>query len=178
MLRQQKQEILLQLQALFCNTAMIVVSRHHGLSVGVTDRIRHHMRQAGVQFRVTKNSLVRLALRDTIFVNLSPLFEQETAVTFSEDPITLSQTIVSCVKDVPQFKVLGGSFAQRVLRYEEIQELARTPPLEVLRTRILYQILTPAVRVASLLPKPATQLVRVIQEPSKRIIRVIGSKEQ
>ena len=178
MLRHQKQEILLQLQALLYNTTMIVVSRHHGLSVEVTEAIRRHMREAKVQFRVTKNSLIRLALKDTIFVNLSPLFEQETAITVAQDPIMLSQVVVNCVKNIPQFQVLGGSLDQRVLLYEDIQELARTPTIEVLRTQILHQILTPATRLTSLLPKPPTQLIRILQEPSTRILRVLHTQEK
>ena len=85
--REEKAQLLSELNELFNGSEVIVVSHYKGLTVSEVSELRDNIRKAGAGFRVTKNRITKLALKGTKFENLADLFTGPTAIAFANDPI-------------------------------------------------------------------------------------------
>ena len=72
--REEKAQLLSELNELFSNSEIVVVSHYKGLTVKEVSELRDNIRKVGAGFRVTKNRITRLALKGTNFENLADLF--------------------------------------------------------------------------------------------------------
>jgi len=70
----EKPILVAELNAVFKTSSLVVVARQNGLTVAEVNALRAKMRAAGASFKITKNTLTRLALKDTQFEGLTPLF--------------------------------------------------------------------------------------------------------
>ena len=83
--REEKADLLSELNELFNGAEVIVVSHYKGLTVKEVSELRNNVRKAGAGFRVTKNRITRLALKGTKFESLADLFKGPTAIAFAND---------------------------------------------------------------------------------------------
>ncbi len=163
MLRAKKEQLVSSLHRTFEGAVLLVVAHQRGLSVADTDALRHEMRDAGATFRVTKNRLARLALKDTRFEGLSDLFSGPTAIAYSKDPVAAAKAAVTFAKKNHGLEIIGGALEGKLLDVREVNALASLPSLDVLRANLLRLINTPATRIAGLMQAPAGQLARVLK---------------
>ena len=96
--REEKAQLLAELNELFNNADTIVVSHYKGLTVEEVSELRDNIRKAGAGFRVTKNRITRLALKGTKFEALADLFVGPTAIAFANDPISACKACVEFAK--------------------------------------------------------------------------------
>jgi large subunit ribosomal protein L10 len=82
-LRARKTEIVDDLRDVFSDAGVIVVTHYQGMSVAKVTELRRGMREAGAQFRVTKNRLAKIALADTPYTSIAELFTGPTAIAYS-----------------------------------------------------------------------------------------------
>ena len=148
--REEKAQLLSELNELFSNAEIVVVSHYKGLTVEEVSQLRNNIRKAGAGFRVTKNRITRLALKGTKFENLADLFTGPTAIAFANDPISACKACVEFAKNIEKLIVIGGAMGPGVLSIAEINKLATIPSLDELRSKII-----------GLLQAPAAQLARV-----------------
>ena len=124
--------------------------------------LRRRMREAGANFKVTKNRLTRLALQDTDFESLTDLMTGPTALAYSTDPVAAAKTAVNYSKDNDKLVILGGVFNGQPLDVDAVTNLAKLPSLDELRGKLVGMIQTPATRIACVLQAPGAQVARVI----------------
>jgi large subunit ribosomal protein L10 len=160
--RTQKQQMVAALHDVFSSTHLVVVTRPSGLTVAESTDLRRRMRGAGASFKVTKNRLTRLALKDTSFAPLAELFVGPTAIAFSDDPVAAAKVAVEFAEKNVKLDVLGGALDGVVLDVAAVTSLARLPSLDELRSRLIAMIQTPATRIAGVVQAPAGQLARVL----------------
>ena len=72
--REEKAQLLSELNELFTKSEIVVVSHYKGLTVAEVSELRDNIRKVGAGFKVTKNRITRLALKGTNFENLIDLF--------------------------------------------------------------------------------------------------------
>lgn len=96
--REEKADLLSELNELFNGAEVIVVSHYKGLTVKEVSELRNNVRKAGAGFRVTKNRITRLALKGTKFESLADLFKGPTAIAFANDPISACKACVEFAK--------------------------------------------------------------------------------
>ncbi|MDE0176451.1 MAG: 50S ribosomal protein L10 [Defluviicoccus sp.] len=159
--RTQKEEQVATLNALFGVTTLVVVTRPVGLTVAQATDLRRRMRDAGAQFKVTKNRLTRLALKGTAFEGLDGLFVGPTAIAYSDDPVAAARVAVDFAENNDSLGIVGGGLGAQVLDAAGVTALARLPSLDELRGRLVGMIQTPATRLAGVLQAPAGQVARV-----------------
>ena len=129
-----------------------VLTDFRGLSVADITELRNLLRKSEVEYRVVKNTLARLAVKDTGFEGLAAYFEGPTAIAISrKDAVAASKVLTTWGKSRPTFTIKGGVVEGRVVGSAEIAELAAVPPREVLLARM-----------AGALQAPITGLVRVL----------------
>ncbi len=165
MKKEEKSATVAELAENFGRASIAFISEYKGMSAGESDDMRRRIRAVRGEFRVTKNTLLRRAIKDTGFAALESQLGGPVGLILSyADPVELAKT-VSSFKDLGEkFKVRGGVLDGQPLTPEEINALASLPPREV----ILAQLL-------GLLQAPASQLVRLLNEPGTMVARVIDA---
>ena len=155
--REEKTELLAELNELFNTAETIVVSHYKGLTVEDVSELRNNIRKAGAGFRVTKNRITRLALKGTKFEALADLFVGPTAIAFANDPISACKACVEFAKTNEKLLVIGGGMGTGVLSVDDIKRLASIPSMDELRAKII-----------GLLQAPGAQLARVTKAYSEK----------
>ncbi len=146
--REEKAELLAELQKMFNDSDTVVVSHYKGLTVAEVSQLRNDIRKAGASFRVTKNRITRLALKGTKFEALADLMAGPTAVAFASDPISACKACVEFAKTNEKLIVLGGASNNGVLSVEDIKRLASLPSMDELRAKIIGLVQAPAAKLA------------------------------
>ena len=162
MLRARKSEIVDGLKGVFSDAGVVVVAHYKGLSVAEVSELRRGMREAGAAFRVTKNTLARIALADTPYATLEGLFTGPTAIAYSADPIAAPKAAVGFAKRNDKLAIVGGALPGNLLSPEQVRALADLPSIDELRARLIGLLTTPAARLVGLLQAPGGQLARVL----------------
>ncbi len=163
MLRAEKAEIVDELRGIFTDAGVVVVTHYMGLNVAELQTLRVQMREADARFRVTKNSLAKLAIDGTAFGPMGELLSGPTAIAYSMDPIAAPKVISAFAKKNAKLVIVGGSYAGSLLDAEQVRYLAELPSLDELRAKLLSLINTPASRLVGLLQAPGGQLARVLK---------------
>jgi len=154
--------------AAFKTAACIVVSRYSGLNVAQMGDVRKRMRGAGATFKVTKNRLTKLALKDTGFESLGDFLTGPTAIAYGKDPVAVAKTAVDYARSNEKFVVVGGAMAGRRLDADGVKALASLPSLDQLRGKLIGLVQAPATKLAGLLQAPAGQLARLLAARAKQ----------
>lgn len=155
--REEKKQLLSDLNELFNASELVVVSHYKGLTVAEVSQLRDEIRKVGAGFRVTKNRIAKLALKGTKFEGLSELFNGPTAIAFANDPISACKACVEFAKTNEKLVVIGGAMGTGVLSIDEINRLASIPSMDELRAKLI-----------GLLQAPAAQLARVTKAYSEK----------
>ena len=137
------------------------LTHQNGLSVEETTALRLQMREAGAGFKVTKNRLAKIALKDTQFEPLSDLFNGPTAIAVSEDPVAAARVVVNYAKDNDKLTVVGGALGDKPLDVDAVNALAKLPSLDELRGKLVGLLQAPAGKIVGVLQAPGGQLARV-----------------
>jgi len=166
--RAQKQEQVKKLHEAVSGAGVVVVAHYSGLTVAEMTSLRRELRGAGANFKVAKNRLTRLALKDTDKAPLGHLFKGPTGIGFSKDPVAAPKILVKFAKGNDKLKILGGMMGTTVLDVAGIQNLASLPSLDELRAKLLALLQTPATRIAGVLQAPAGQIARVLKAKSEQ----------
>ena len=159
--RAQKEQVVAEMQALFGEVNLLVVTQQSGLTVAEVTALRQRMREAGASYKVCKNRLVRLALEGTKFEELKPMFTGPTAIASSEDPVAAAKVAVEFAKQNDKLIIVGGALGAEALDTSGVEALAKLPSLDELRGKLVGLIQAPATKVAGVLQAPAGQLTRV-----------------
>jgi large subunit ribosomal protein L10 len=160
--RVQKKEWISDLNNSATQAEILIVTHYKGLTVAEISRLRTKVRGFGASFKVTKNSLTKLALVGTQFESLSVHFKGPTAVAYSTDPVSAAKVLAEFSKENDKLVLLGAAFGSQILDADGIKELAKLPSLDELRATIISLIMTPATRIAGVTAAPAGQLARVL----------------
>ena len=159
--RSQKAEAVEQLTATFNEVGVVVVTRNLGMSVAQSTALRTKMRDAGAQFRVSKNTLARLAIANTDYAGIDEMLVGPVALATSVDPVAAAKVAIDFAKTNDKLEIVGGSMGVQVLNAEGIKALAAMPSLDQLRATLIGLVQAPATKIAQLTTAPAAKLARV-----------------
>jgi len=159
--RAQKSEQVAALNRTLNETSVVVVTRNLGMTVAQSTALRVKMREAGASYKVTKNSLARIAAEGTPYKTLHDLLVGPTALSTSVDPVAAAKIVVEFAKTNDKLEIVGGAMGETVLDVNGVKALAALPSLDELRAKIVGLLQAPATKVASVLQAPAGQLARV-----------------
>jgi large subunit ribosomal protein L10 len=169
MKKEEKTALVAELTESLNRASIAVVSEYKGIKAGESDDLRRRLRAAQGEFRVAKNTLVRLAIKDTKFKALEPNLGGAVGLLLSyADPVELAKTISSLREFGDRFKVRGGVLEGKPLNGAEIAALAALPPREVIFAQLLGLLQAPATRLAHLLNEPGSALARLLDAAGKQ----------
>jgi large subunit ribosomal protein L10 len=159
--RSQKAESVASLNATFQEVGVVVVTRNLGMSVAQSTALRGKIRDAGATYKVAKNRLAKLAVKDTNYEGIGELLTGPTALATSVDPVAAAKAVVEFAKTNDKIEIVGGAMGAQVLTPEGIKALASLPSLDELRAKLIGLVQAPATKVAQLSTAPAAKLARV-----------------
>ena len=159
--RSQKADAVAQLNAVFNEVGVVVVTRNLGMTVEQSTELRNKMREAGASYKVAKNRLAKLALKDTDYTGLDEFLSGPTALAWSEDPVAAAKAAVDFAKSNDKLEIVGGSMGSQVLDEAGVKALASMPSLDELRGKLVGLVNAPATKVAQVVNAPANTLARV-----------------
>jgi len=166
--RAAKAEQVSALRDIFGKSVLVVVTQSKGLTVAEATDLRKKVRAAGARFKVTKNRLARLALKDTKFSGLADRFKGPTAIAYSTDPVAAAKVVAAYAKTNQKLTIIAGCLDGSMLDASGVDSLATLPSLDELRARLIALLQTPATRLAVVAGAPASQLARVFGAYGKK----------
>ncbi len=163
--KQQKGTEVEELAQRFKRASMALVSEYKGITAAEATELRRRLRAVRGELRVAKNTLVRRAIKDTVFAPLEKNLGGPVGVILSfEDPVAVAKTITSFKEAGDKLKVRAGVLGGRPISLDDVKALATLPPKEVVMAQLL-----------GLLQAPGSQLVRLLNEPGSALARVIDA---
>ena len=163
-----KKELIDELHTSLKDTGTIVVAHYAGMTVAHMTEFRKRVKEAGGSVKVTKNRLVKLALKDTDAAGIIELFKGPTVVAFSKDPVTAARIAVNYAKVNDKLVIVGGTMGKNVLDIAGVKALAELPSLDELRAKLIGLLNAPATKIARTIAEPGAQLARVIQAKASK----------
>ena len=168
MSKEKKQVYINEMKSQFDKSEAVIVAHYQGLTVSQLDELRAKMRENGIQFKITKNRITKIAIENTRCRDLRDLFKGPTAVALSKDAITSAKILTKFSKDNENLKILGGIMGNEVLDVLGVQNVATLPSLEEARAKIVGILRSPAQKIASILLAPASKIAILALEKSKK----------
>ena len=166
--KEQKKNYITEMTANFENSEAVLVTHYQGLTVKQLDELRKQMREHGIQFKITKNRITKLALEKTKCKDLANLFTGPTAVALSKDAISTAKILTKFSKENNNLKILGGIMGKEILDVAAVANVATLPTLDEARAKIIGILRSPAQKIASILLAPASKIAILALEKSKK----------
>lgn len=160
----------------FSRATSAVLLNFRGLSVAKTSALRNQFRSAGVEFRVVKNSLVKIAIKDTKLDNdaFKKVLAGETAIAWTyEDPSIAAKLVKEFRKDeqnAQRLTIKCGVLENEVMSGENVESvLATLPGKNEVRAMLLAQLLAPAQKLVMQLAAPAQNLAFALDARKRQL---------
>ena len=156
--RPEKIAIVAEVQEKFSNAEAVILTEYRGLDVTDMAVLRTAMKQAGGEYKVYKNTLVRVAAKE-LNLEIEELLVGPTAIAFtgirpdgsSGDPVSIAKVLTNFSKDHEDLIIKGGVLEGALLSSEEITALSKIAPREELLARLAGGMAAPLREFASLL---------------------------
>lgn len=150
---EQKKQVVADLVELLKSAQAGVLVDYRGITVEQDTELRTKLREAGVEYKVVKNTLTRFAANEVGYQDLDEQLNGPTALAISTtDPIAPAKVISDYAKQVEALEIKAGFLDGKVINLDEIKTLANTPSREVLIAKIMGSM-----------NAPISKLVRTLQ---------------
>jgi len=165
---EKKKEITDELRGKFSRSEIVILTDYKGLNVAAVTELRRKLREAEVDFKVVKNTLLRRAAEGTVAEPLKDSFTGPSAVAMSyKDPVAPAKVLTEFAKSNDKLEIRAAAMGGRLLSVEDIKALSALPSREALLGQVLSvmnAVPTSFVRVLSGIPQKFLYLLQAIRE--------------
>ena len=149
--RPEKTAIVTEVRARLDAADAAILTEYRGLTVAELAALRQALRAAGGDYKIYKNTLVKLAVTGGDHESLAPLLVGPTAIAFVTGEVSAAaKALRDFARTYPSLVVKGGFHAEGVLTSQELAALADLPPRDVLLARLAGAIAAPLQQLAGL----------------------------
>jgi large subunit ribosomal protein L10 len=146
----------------------VLLTEYRGMTVNQLATLRRSLRKSGAEYRVYKNTLVKIATDQHGITGIDALLKGPTAVAFVKgDAVEVAKALRDAAKISPALVLKGGLLGTRVIDAKELTALADMPP----KVQVLAEI-------AGLLEAPLSTLASLIEAPVRDIAYAIAALEE
>ena len=158
-----KEQLVAELAQKLASAKATFLADYRGLTVDQVNDLRGKLREAGVEYRVVKNTLLKLAIKDTDTSCIEPMLAGPTAIAIAgADPVAPAKVLSDYAKSNDKFELKGGSLEGTLLSLADIKALSDLPSREVLLAKMLGSINAPVSNFVGVLAAVPRSLVRVL----------------
>lgn len=162
--RTEKEAQVKDLTAAWKEVAGAVLTGVSGLTVAESTNLRRKFHTAGVQYRVVKNTLAKLASQTSDLKAISDLFVGATGIAWHPtDPAAAAKVALEVKKELDKLVIKGGYLGGQKLDVKGVEAASKLPTLPELRATLLGTINAPAQRLLAQLNAPGQQIAGVLQ---------------
>ncbi|SET06901.1 50S ribosomal protein L10 [Anaerobranca gottschalkii] len=167
--REEKALVVAELKEKFSSAQAAVITDYRGLDVARVTKLRAKLREAGVEYKVIKNTLAKLAIQDTELSELQEHLQGPTAVAFSyNDPVAAAKIISEFAKDNKELEIKAGVLEGKVIDLAGVKALADLPSREVLIAQVLAGLQAPIAGFVNVMQGNVRNLVYVLEAIRKQ----------
>jgi large subunit ribosomal protein L10 len=166
MQKSQKEKIVAELAERLKESETLIVSDYRGLSVKEIDELRTKLIENGASFTVVKNSLTRRAAQEAGADGLLALLDGPSAIAFLDaegDPVAVAKALADSARTTKVLAIRGGVMQGRTISADDVEELAKLPPVDVLRGQVLGAVTAPLYAIVGLFTAPLQDLYGLIE---------------
>src|SRR6266511_2653420 len=164
MQKAEKERLVEELTERLKSTETLIVADYRGLTVSEIGELRGKLLEHGARFSVVKNTLTKRAAEAAGVEPLLALLEGPTAIAFLEtdgDPVAVAKALDEAVR-TETLVLKGGLLEGSEVTAEDVRQLAKLPPTEMLRAQVVGAVAGPVTAVVGLFAAPLRELVGVI----------------
>jgi large subunit ribosomal protein L10 len=163
--RDDKERVVAELTEKLRGADTLIVADYRGLTMPQIDALRGRLLEHGARLSVVKNTLTRRAAEAAGTDQLLALLEGPSAIAFVEsdgDPAAVAKALADSARDTKVLEIRGGIMQGRTISSADVDELAKLPPLDVLRGQVLAAVIAPLTSLLALVNAPLQNLVGLI----------------
>ena len=161
--KQSKQEVVAEFAEKLKEAKAAFLADYRGLNVAQASDLRRRLHDAGVEYRVVKNTLLRLAAKDTHAACLDEQLVGPTAIALAkDDPVAPAKALVEFAKTHQVFELKAGVLDGQLLSVDDIKALSDLPSREELLAKMLGSMNAPVTNFVGVLAAVPRSLVQVL----------------
>ena len=169
MVKPEKVEAVEELKATLSAAKGVYFADFQGIDVAQATELRNRCREAGVTFRVVKNTLTSRAVDESVREALDPYLKGPTAIATSvEDEVMAAKVIADFVKEFERPVLKAGQVDGKVLGKAQVDVLAALPGREVLLGRVVGGLKSPVQKLHAALSSPLRNLASVMKQVAEQ----------
>jgi len=172
---QKNREEMERIKALLSDSSIIIGTGFTGLNVSTQTALRRHLRQQGLQYKVIKNTLAKIAAQELNMPGVQELLQGPTGLLLGRgDPVEPAKVLSDYLRaSRTPLAVYGAIVGEQLLNPAEVLALASLPPLPILISQLLGQLSGQMAGLVRTLNNPAQRLAFALAEPSRSLVTVL-----
>ena len=140
-----------------------IVTEYKGMTVEEITKLRRALQKDGGDYMVTKNTLAKIALKDTPYEVLTEKLTGPIAIAFGfEDPVSPAKALSKFIKETKKGTVVAAALDGKLLSAEEAKALAEIPSKEEIYEKMLGSINSPATGIVGAINAVMASLTRAV----------------
>lgn len=165
-----KEKIIDVVKGKMARMAALVLTDFRGLTVAEVTTLRDEFRKVGVEYRVVKNTLVKLAIKGTPIESIAKYLVGPTGIAWSyEDPSAAAKVVKAFRKTNDKLQAKCGVIETSVLEAKQVEDVMATMPgKQEVRAMLLATLQAPAVDLVRLLQAPAQNFAYLLQNKADK----------
>ena len=168
--RADKEAQVAELNALWADASCLYLADYRGLTVEDANELRNKCREAGVQYRVVKNTLAKRAIEGTDKAPLDASFVGPTAAAWTEDDAAApAKVLADFAKEKQALELKEAVVEGAALDPAQVHALSKLPSRDELRSQLLSVLVAPMQQIVSVISAPARDVVGVIDAYAKKL---------
>jgi len=163
--REDKEQVVAELTERLRTSQTLMVADYRGLTMPQIDALRGRLLEHGARFAVVKNTLTKRAAEAAGADAVLALLEGPTAIAFVEsegDLVAVAKALADAARETRILTIRGGILEGRPIEAGDVEELAKLPPVDVLRGQVLGAVTAPLTTIVGLFTAPLQDLYGLI----------------
>ena len=161
-----KKNYIEEMKKIFSSNESVMITHYQGLNVVQLDELRKELRENGIIFKITKNRITKLAVKETPLKELEKFFTGPTAAAISSDPFMSARILSKFAKTNDKLKIIAGFMEGKVIDHTEVAKIASLPTLKEARAKIV-----------GVLNASAQKIIGILLAQSKKIAILAPAEE-
>ena len=177
--RQEKEAVVAELRDKLVKCKAAILTDYRGLKVTEITELRQKLQEAGVEYRVVKNTLTRLAAKDTVASALMDHLAGPCALAFSyDDEVSPARLLLDFAKTNDKLEVKAGVLAGRLLLQEDLKKVITLPSKEALQAQLLGAMVSLPASLLGVMSGVPRGLINVLAATPRNLLTVLKGVEQ
>ena len=164
--KESKKTYIENMKKVFSSNESVMIAHYQGLNVVQLDALRKELRENEIIFKVTKNRITKLAVKDTPLKELEKFFTGPTAAAISSEPFLSARILTKFAKTNNNLKIVAGFMEGKVIDQAEVAKIASLPTLQEARAQIV-----------GVLNASAQKIIGILLAQSKKMASLAPSEE-